>query len=101
MASRVELQSELETALGSRNVYYQPPDGMTLTYPCIIYEPSSRRKTIANNKMYLQNRSYKITLVSKEPDLSVNDTILAMPYCTHDRSFKSDGLYHEVYNLFY
>ena len=38
MDRRLELQSELEKILGSRNVYYQPLPSLKLQYPCIVYE---------------------------------------------------------------
>jgi len=38
MAPRLELQEVLESLLGSRNVYFQPPLNLKMNYPCIIYK---------------------------------------------------------------
>ena len=40
MASRIKLQAKLEELLGSRNVYYQPPETLKIEYPAIIYSKS-------------------------------------------------------------
>ena len=37
MDRRLQLHEELCSVLGSRNVYFQPPETIKLTYPCIIY----------------------------------------------------------------
>ena len=37
MASRLELQKLLEMLLGNKNVYYQPPASLSISYPCVIY----------------------------------------------------------------
>jgi len=33
MGTRLELQNLLENILGSRNVYFQPPENLKLNYP--------------------------------------------------------------------
>ena len=40
MASRLELQSKFEELLGSRNVYYQPPESIKMSYTAIKYSIS-------------------------------------------------------------
>lgn len=37
MGQRVDLHRKFEIALGSKNVYFQPPESVKLKYPCIIY----------------------------------------------------------------
>ena len=37
MANRLDLQALLEDLLGSRNVYYQPPESDKMNYPAIVY----------------------------------------------------------------
>ena len=37
MANRLDLQALLEDLLGSRNVYYQPPESVKMNYPAIVY----------------------------------------------------------------
>ena len=37
MKNRIELQTLLEELLGSKNVYYQPPNNLSMSYPAILY----------------------------------------------------------------
>lgn len=55
MGSRLELQSELEKILGSRNVYFQPPASVKIKYPAIVYSRKSIDNNFANNTVYKQD----------------------------------------------
>lgn len=101
MASRLDLQTQLEELLGSRNVYYQSPESIKLKYPCIIYHLSRIRTDDANNKKYLKHRLYQLTLIDEDPDSDLVDKVLELPMCSFDRSFSSDGLNHFVFNIYY
>ena len=74
--SRIELQSALEEVLGSRNVYFQPPESIKLQYPCIIYNISDVDVMSANNKNYVKNIRYFLTVIDKRPDSDIYDRIL-------------------------
>ena len=102
MASRLQLQTELETILGTRNVYFQPPEGFKLQYPCIIYQLDAIRDNRANDKIYTKKKQYAITIIDRDPDSIIPDTILeSFNYCSFDRFFTSDQLNHFVLTLFY
>lgn len=99
---RLALQMILETLLGSRNVYFQPPENLKIKYPCIVYELSKIEAIKANNEIYRTYKLYTITIIHSDPDNTLKDEILnEFMYCTFDRSFKVDNLYHYVYDLYY
>ena len=52
MASRLELHEALCKVLGSRNVYFQPPEDIKMNYPAIEYSRASIDNTFANNDVY-------------------------------------------------
>lgn len=101
MGERLELQAKLQTLLGSSNVYYQPPETVKLTYPCIIYSLSSIAVNHADNREYKRVRKYDVTLIHKDPDNAILDELAIFPYCSFDRHYISNGLHHYVYTLFY
>lgn len=101
MASRLELQSKLEELLGSRNVYYQPPESIKMEYDAIVYERDSIKSNVANNKTYIQQNRYRITVISRKPDPEVIRKLLELSTCKFDRCFKSDNLYHNIFTLYY
>ena len=55
MDSRPNLQTKLEQILGSRNVYFQPPESIKLNYPAIVYKRSNIQNTFADNEVYKQS----------------------------------------------
>ena len=75
MADRVELQSLLEELLGSKNVYYQPPESVKM--------------------------QYDLTVIAKRPDHPVIKKLLALPYCSYDRHYVADNLNHDVLTIYY
>ena len=98
---RYALQEKLETILGSRNVYYQPPESIKMEYPAIVYERSRIANRHANDEVYIQNHAYLITVISKSPDSDIVETISKLPLCRHDRHFVSDNLNHDVFTLYW
>lgn len=101
MASRVDLQSKLEEILGSRNVYYKAPENIKMNYPAIIYSLNNIEDRNANNSSYIRNRSYSVTVISKQSDPEVINKLLELPYCSFDRPYVSDNLNHYVFTLYW
>ena len=101
MATRVDLQNVLEELLGSRNVYYQPPESLKMNYPAIVYSRKTIDNSYANNSVYKQNYAYEITVIDKNPDSEIVNKVSKLPTCRFDRHFKSDNLNHDVFTLYY
>lgn len=101
MAKRLELQNKLEELLGSRNVYYQPPESVKMNYPGIRYSKVRIDTKYANNKKYISKTRYEIIVMDLRPDNPVIDKILELPYSSYDRSYVSDNLNHDVITLYF
>lgn len=101
MDRRLKLQEILTNILGSNNVYFQPPATIKLSYPCIIYQRSDIEQKYADNLIYNNRVRYSLTLIGRSPENEVVNKLLALPYCSYDRFFVSDGLNHDVFALFY
>lgn len=101
MGSRLELHEELVNILGSRYVYFQPPETIKMNYPAIVYARDSIDNDFANDGVYRQTRSYTITVIDPDPDSEIVDKISMMKSCRHDRHYKSDNLNHDVFIIYY
>lgn len=101
MASRLELQQKLEDILGSRNVYYNPPESLKLNYPAIIYRRTNIKKISADNSAYDLRVEYQMILVEKNPDSPYVLKLAALPLCRHTTAYKADGLNHDIFSIFY
>lgn len=101
MGSRLELHEILCTKLGSRNVYFQPPEDMKINYPAIVYSRDNIDNKYANDNVYMRTRSYQITLIDRDPDSVILDKLLSMKLCKYVRSFRADNLNHDILTLNY
>lgn len=101
MASRLDLQSKLEELLGSRNVYYQPPENLKISYPAIVYSKEDIDIKYANNKNYNNTNRYNIIVIDKLPDNNVINKILQLPLSSYDRHYNDDNLNHDSITLYY
>lgn len=101
MSRRLELHNLLEEKLGEKHVYYQPPETLKIEYPAIIYSKSTINKRMANDSAYNLNTRYEVIVVDKRPDNPVIEELLTLPYCSYDRSYKSDNLNHDVLTIYY
>ena len=101
MASRLNLQTELETILGSRNVYYQPPESVKMKYPAIVYSRKNIDNIFADDTVYTQNHSYELTVIDPNPDSEIVMKVSKLPACTFARHYTADNLNHDVFRLYY
>lgn len=101
IARRLELQSLLESILGSRNVYFQPPNNVQMKYPAIVYSRNRIDNRDADNSVYLQNISYQVIVIDKNPDSEIVSKISKLPLCRYDRHYNADNLNHDVFTLYF
>lgn len=101
MASRLELQAELEALLGSRNVYFQPPESLKLKYPAIVYSRSDIRPEYADDSVYTTTTSYDVTVIDPNPDSTIVAKIAQFKTARFNRHFTSDNLNHDIFKIYY
>jgi hypothetical protein len=101
MGSRLDLQTLLETVLGSTNVSFQPPPNKDISYPCIVYNRSNIRSRHGDNHPYKLDNQYTITVIDANPDSAIPKKVAELPQCAFDRHFASDNLNHDVFNILY
>lgn len=101
MERRLELQRLLEEILGSSNVYFQPPPSFRMQYPAIRYEIDDFDIMRADNLSYGVTTGYLVTLIDPNPDSDVIRKLLNLPFCTFDRPYKADNLYHYAFRIFF
>ncbi len=102
MASRLNLHEELCTILGSRNVYYDPPESVKMKYPCIRYSLSGVDKHNASDKRYRSTNRYEVVVIETDADSAIPDKILShFPMCSFDTGYTAGNLHHKVYTLYY
>lgn len=87
--------------LGSNHCYFDPPATIHMKYPCIRYSYSNDEDRFADNRRYLKNKRYIVTIIDKDPDSKIPERLKELPYCYSDRNYAMDGLSHFVFTMFY
>lgn len=93
------LRAIVKQRCGEEHVYYQPPTGLMMKYPCICYERSSIGNDHADGVVYHQTVSYTITVIDTKPDSEMAAAVSGLEKCTFSRNFISDNLYHDVFTI--
>lgn len=102
MDRRLKLQILLETIPKVKRVYFQPPTNVKLEYPCIIYKQDYDQTHAADNSAsYFRAKRYSVTVIDRNPDSDIPDKVAALPLTKLVRTFTSDGLNHQVFNLYF
>jgi hypothetical protein len=96
---REELQDLLEEI--TEYVYFQPPSGFQMKYPCIVYILDDMNTRFADNAPYTVEKRYQLTVIDRDPNSMIPDSVALLPKCIFDRYFPSSGLNHYVFQIFY
>ena len=99
MSRRLELSGILHEICD--NIYFQPPPGYRIKYPCIIYERRTGDTIYADNRPYHVETCYTVTVIDTNPDSEIPDKVGLLPKCKYDRTFSVENLYHHVFILYY
>lgn len=101
MGNRLDFHEVLCEVLGTRNVYYQPPESVKMKYPAIVYFRNDIENIFANNDVYKQSYFYQVTVIDYDPDSEIVHKVSQLPMCVFDRHFTSDNLNHDVFTICY
>lgn len=102
MASRLELHEIFCALLGTRNVYYDPPESVKMQYDAIRYNLVDKDIKHADNKAYLVNNQYDGVIITRDPDTTLPDVFLkTFEMCSFGRSYTKDNLHHYPFTIYY
>lgn len=83
------------------NVYYQPPSGYKIKYPCIIYDLEKPDVIFADNALYAMHDQYLIKYITRDPDDNTRYEIMKLELCSADRPYTADNLYHHPFRIYW
>lgn len=96
---RLELHDLLKEI--TEHVYFQPPSGYLMQFPCIAYSRDGDSTQHADNELYRHAKRYQVTVIDPDPDTELADKVEHLRYCSFERRFASDDLNHFVFSLFF
>lgn len=98
---RTELHEKFVEILGSRNVYFQPPESLKIKYPCIVYKLVAIPTRHADNMKFFGHKQYTVTIIDHDPDSELVDKMLELEFSHFDRSYPAEGLNHFVFTIYF
>lgn len=101
MHNRLDLHEMLCDILGSRNVYYSPPESVKLKYPAIVYSRENIGNTYADDSVYKQSHTYSVTIIDGNPDSEIVERMSTIPGVKHSSHYTADNLNHDKFTIYY
>lgn len=101
MNTRLELHDMLASILGTKNVYFQPPETLKLNYPAIVYSRIDLPNKHADNSVYKQNFKYRVIVIDQDPDSEIVSKISLIPTCRFERHYAANNLNHDAFIIYY
>lgn len=101
MAPRQSLQTLLESILGSEEVYFQPGENITMSYPAIVYNVDGLNTKWADNLAYDQVVEWQVVFICRDPDDETWRKIGRLPRSSMNRTEVVDNLNHYYFTLYF
>ena len=95
------LQIDLMELLGSSNVYFQPPEGLNIKYPAIVYSLDTGMTDFADDRPYKIHDRYQVQYIDRSPESDVPRKIQELPMARFTSYFATDGLNHYNHVLYF
>lgn len=106
--NRIELHNKLKRLLVesggglAKDVYFQQPENIKMSYPAIVYEVDGVQEKKSNNNTYFAIKRYSVEFMTRNPDKSLIDKFLQeFKFCSFSRSFESNNLNHYIFTIYY
>lgn len=102
MDRRLKFREELADVMEDCKLYFQPPNGTKLKYPCAIYKLQNIDIDHADDKVYKNMKGYQVTIIDADPDSAYPDRLMdQFRHIRFDRFFTNDNLNHYVFTIYY
>lgn len=100
--SLAEIQALYAAIPGVKNAYYQDPGDSSMEPPFIMIERTAPSDVFfANNIPHQLFKQYTVTVVVRDPRSEIPDLVEALPYTRLDRKFRTNGLHHFAFSVFF
>jgi hypothetical protein len=96
-----DLQVLLKGLDGVEQAYIQAPT-TGMQYPCIMIERDRASDvSFADNIKYLFKKGYTVIVVDRDPHSLIPDQVEGLPNSRFDRYYRTNGLHHFAFQIFY
>lgn len=82
------------------NLYFQPPTGTDMEFPCIVYSRMRIDQKKADNIKYKSDVVYKVIVIDRDPDSSIVDAVSQLPNTKHTQFYTKNNFNYDVFTMY-
>ena len=95
-----EMLTGFQEAVGEEpHAYFQPPESVTMSYPCFVYHESAQPVLSANDKPYLAYRVYEVVYITRDPEPDLPEAMKGLKNVHFDRRYTAENLNHFAFTI--
>lgn len=81
------------------NVYFQPPTGKKMDFPCIVYKRANIEQKLADNIKYKSDVIYEVIVIDRDPDSEIVNAVSMLPTTKHTNKYEKDNFNYDVFRM--
>lgn len=82
------------------NLYFQPPTGTSMQYPCIVYNREKIDQKKADNIKYKTDVIYKVIVIDRDPDSEIVKAVSELPNTRHTSFYTKNNFNYDVFTIY-
>lgn len=98
MNRRDEIKAQLKAICP--NLYFQPPTGQNMQFPCIVYQRMRINQKKADNVKYKSNVIYKVIVIDRDPDSEIVKAVSELPNTSYMDFYTNNNFNYDVFKMF-
>lgn len=93
------LQAKLEAMLPGIPVYFRPPTGYKMTFPCVVFDLKRNNPLNADNKPYVVWHEFRVQYFTRDPRDENIYILENAEYTRFEQSEQTNGINRFVYDM--
>lgn len=91
----------LKQVAGEGHFYIDPPEDVTMSYPCILLEMDNGDTKFADDNPYVFTQGYTLTVIDADTPGELVPQVRQLQACVQTRHFVTDNLHHTVFKIYF
>lgn len=83
-----------------KNLYFQPPTGLDMKFPCIVYKRKKIDQKKADNIKYKTDVIYEVIVIDRDPDSEIVNAVSELPNTFHNSYYTKNNFNYDVFTMY-
>ena len=95
-------ETKIKSVLSSicSNLYFQPPTGTSMQFPCIVYSRQRIDQKKADNIKYKTDVLYEVIVIDRDPDSEIVQAVADLPTTCHTNFYTKNNFNYDVFTMY-